>query len=173
MENIYREEKKKSLTEELDEIRKSLDEIKGKKKEKKPWTFKIPWKAKVSKKKLKENYATIMKIDENRNVKFMKEPIDEQTMIVDGIPRIAVGKYVLSYKNKPLIIQPSWSVTPFSPDDDYKKSLFDNSNSAGYKLLMNAMKKNVYAEKKKSTGWAMIIGALALVGIVVYAIVGK
>ena len=155
------------LQNELREIKELLKEEKTKPKSKK---FRLPWSAKVGANKAKKNWITIMKVYENGQVTFDREQIEDQTVMVDGIPRLAASGYTLRYKKNPLIIIPSWSVEPFSPQEHYKNSLLNGSNSAGYKLLLNAMKKAGVETKKKMGGWGMWIAGLALLAVIGYAL---
>jgi len=155
----------------MDRIEEKLDEIiegGGKKKIKK---FNIPIKARLGARRLKDNYAIVIKINENNQLDFIKEKIIEQTIMVDSIPRLASGKYVMNYKNKPVIIVPSWSVKPFSPSESYQESLKDGSNAAGYRLLMNRMQGEAIKLGKKIGGWGIGIGGIIIAGIVAYSLI--
>ena len=161
------ESKEPSLKDVLIKLADNMDEKKKKKKEPK---FFLPFSAKINNFKLKNNYATIMKINENGHIKFTREQIEDQTIMLDGVPRLVGGGDVLMYKGKPLIIQPSWSVTPFSHKEEAKKSLEDGSNTAGYRLLMAKMEQGQIETKKKfNIGWGWIIGLIAL-GVVAYVL---
>lgn len=152
-----------SLNSKMDEILNSKSKIKG---------FKLPSKAKISKSKVKKNWVTVCKINENKGVDFSREPIDNQTIVVDGIPRLATGEDVLNYKGKPMLILPSWSVKPFSPTDNFKKTMEDGSNTKGYALLLARMKAGAIDLKKKMNMW-LIVGLLAVAGIVLYMVLKK
>ena len=153
----------------LDRIEEKLDMI-VEEKENKPKKFNLPYKAKVGRKKLKDNYVIVIKINENKQLDFTKEKIVEQTVMIDNIPRLASGEYIMNYKNKPLIILPSWSVKPFSPSEAYKDSLTDGSNAAGYRLLLNRMQGEAIKLGKKIGGLGMGIGGLILLGIIAYSL---
>jgi hypothetical protein len=141
----------------------------------KPKKFKLPFKAKVSNGKAKKGYVGVLKINENGVITPSKEPIEEQTIMVDGVPRLANPDYVLKWKvgtkTLPIMILPSWSVKPFSPSEDFKRSLSDGSNTAGYKLLLNRMKLSTVEDKKKTLGkLGWIFGAI-VIGIIGYALI--
>lgn len=159
------EEENKGLKDEIRLLRKTIEsgEI-VEKKEKKPKPFKIPWKAKVGKTQSKKNYATVMNILENGDVNFTREQIDGQTIIVDGVPRLATGDVILRYKNKPLIVLPNWSVKPFSLADNYAEVEKQNMNIRGYKILLNKMKQEAISAKKK---FAMGVGMWIILGLVI------
>lgn len=152
------------LKEELIEIKKLLKESKETEKEKK---FKMPWSGKVSPSRASKGYVTVFKVNENGFLDIKKERIEEQTIMVDGIPRLATPEYVLHWKKNPIIILPSWSVKPFSPEENQRKSLDEGTNTKGYPILLAKMK----SEAVKKTGefawwikWVVGIGLLAVIG---------
>ena len=157
------EEEKKPLKDLIEELYKEVKESKEKSKKKAFW---IPMSAKVGKNKAKKGWATIMLIKENRNIDFVKQPIDEQTVSVDGIPRIATPEETLYYKGKPFIILPSWSIKPFSPTDNYQGSIAANYAAQGFKLSANRLEKGAIENKKKISGWLIfgILAGLAVLG---------
>lgn len=152
----------------LNEIAESIPKKKVKKKVERE--FKIPFNAKVMGKKQKENFVTVMRINENGNVGFSKERIQDQTIVIDDVPRIASGKYVMKYKRNPLIILPNWSVVPFSPSENYDKTMFEGANSNGYRLLMNRMQAEAIKLGRKIGGWGIGIGAAIVVGVIIFAL---
>jgi len=157
------------LTEQIEEMNKKLEEItEGKKKKEKEKTFKFPFGKKVGKSQAKKNYVTIIGITENGALSFKKEQIKQQTTMVDGVPRLAQNEHVLFHKGRPCIIQPSWSVEPFSPKQHFAESLLNGSNVVGYPLLLHRMKTSAAdGNKKKVSGMVGII-----IGGIVLAIIG-
>jgi len=152
------------LKDELREIKELLREREEPKKQKK---FKMPRKGKVSPKKASKGFVTIMKINENGYIDFSKEQIKEQTVMVDGVPRLTTPEYVLHWKKNPVVILPSWSVKPYSPEEQHDKSLIDGSNTRGYQILMAKMKSETISAKKSMGGalkWIIGIGLAALIG---------
>lgn len=162
------------LNERLEKIESQLSiENSGNKIKNKKW--RLTFKAKAGKNKAKKGYVGILKINENGTIEPIKQKIEEQTTLIDGVPRLATASYVLRWvqgrKSFPVIIQPSWSVLPFSPKENHEKSLIDGSNSAGYKLLLNRMKSTAVETKKQMGGMLKWIIGLGLAGIIIYAIV--
>jgi len=159
------------LKEELKEIKDLIQDDKERKRHRK---FRLPIGARVGKNKASKGYVGIWKINENGFITASKQPIQEQTTMVDGVPRLATPEYVLKFKKGfrtyPLIIQPSWSVEPFSPIKNYEQSMLNGSNTKGYKLLMNRMKTEIVSAKKQVGGIIKWIIGLGLVGIILYAI---
>lgn len=129
--------------------------------------FRLPFGKKVGVSQKKKNYITIMKINENGNIDFQKRQIKEQTFIEDGIPRLGTPDYVLRWKKNPMIIIPSWSVKPYSPEEKHKQSLEDGSNTKGYKILMAKMASETIKPTKQMGGmvkWILGLGLLAIIG---------
>jgi len=154
-----------------DEIKELKEIIQEKSKDKpKEKVFRLPFGSKVGKLQKKKNYVTLQRINENGQIAFKKVQIDEQTFMDEGIPRLAAAGYVTYWKNNPMIILPSWSVEPFSPLENYNRSLITGTNSAGYRLLMNRMKNEQIKPKVNMGGWMKwIIGAI-VIGIIIYAV---
>jgi hypothetical protein len=157
----------KSIKDLLIEMNEKIEE-KGKREK----GFKLPWKGKVSKSKVKKGWATYMVIRDNRNIEFTKKPIEEQTVVIDGTPRIATADDTLFYKGKPFYVQPSWSVKPFSPTENYNQTIKEGYASQGYKLLMNRMKNEQLTTKKSFGGIGIFLIIVAIIAIGYFVIKG-
>ena len=159
-----------NLQDELKDIKEALlrlGEEKDKVKEKK-WRF--PFGKKVGKGQKKKNFVTVLTINENGIYLFNKYQIEDQTIMHDMIPRLATSGHVLwDSKGNPLVILPSWSVEPFSPNQHYENSLVNGSNSTGYRILMAKMLKENVNAKKQISGIVKWIVGLGLVAIIIYA----
>lgn len=167
---MIEEEIQKKPKGKIERIEEKLDTILDSEKKKKNKPFRLPYKARVGKMKLKQNYVTVIRLGGNANLDFDKEQIVDQTIMVRDIPRIASGEYLWSYKNKPAIVIFEDSVKPISPAELAKKSLEDGSNTAGYRLLMNRMQVEAIKLGKKIGGLGIGIGALILGGIIAYSL---
>jgi len=151
------------LNERIRKIEKVIDE-QNQKKEKK---FRLPFGKKVGKAQKKKNYITIMKINENGVVNFRKTQISNQTFMEEGIPRMGTADYMLQWKKNPLVILPSWSLKPFSPKEEFEKSLSDGSNTKGYKILLDRMYSEQTKQKKEMGSlikWLLGLGFIAIIG---------
>jgi len=126
--------------------------------------FKIPMKARVNKKKLKEGYVTIVEIGENKNVSFTKEPIVDSTIKLKDTFHTLTSDDIFFYKGKPLIIQAKGRINPYNPLDGPNETY-------GQKYIMARMEGDKLITKK-SIGWGMGIGAIVILGIIAYAILG-
>lgn len=167
---MTKEKSSKGLLEEIRELKEIID-TKEKKKERKPKIFKIPAKGKISTPKIKKNWVTIIEIGENRNLNFTKQQIQDQTVMIDGVPRLATADNILVYKNKPVLIIPRYSVKPLSPSDNLFLHIPENwkdieqkgLNIKGYKVLMDRMKRDALLTKKPIPAWVWLLGIAALI----------
>lgn len=149
------------IKETLDEINQKLEE----KDEKKP-KFRMPWKAKIGKVKMKKGYATILTIKENNVVDFIREPIK------DSVVRLQEGndvsfhavdsEDVLTYKGKPFMIIPKIKKNPYNPAKG-------DNETYGHKYILARMESEKLTLKGKM-GWGLSIGILVIIGIVVYSV---
>ena len=64
---------------------------------------------------------------------------------------------------------PSWSNKPYSPSEQYQKSLDDGSNIKGYKILLAAMQEEALGKKKQMGNIVKIVLGLGLAVIIGYA----
>ena len=91
----------------LNEIRRGQQGLEAEKKVK---SWRVPWKARVSGKRAQKGWATIQIIHDNGDQDFIKAPIKDGLVDVEGFPRIATAQYKVSYKGKPWYIIPAWSM---------------------------------------------------------------
>lgn len=162
--DMDRDYTRKPLREEIDELKQLVIEQQAEKTEKK---FKLPGKARVSKSKAKNNYVTVCFINENREVVFKRVQIKEGTFIHDDTPYLATTDYMLTYKSKPFLIVPAWSIKPFSPEQNYDQATREKNTTVGYRLLLNTMKNEMVSTKKK-INIAVILIILGIIGAVAY-----
>lgn len=163
------------LNERLEKIEQLL-QPKDKEKEK---GFKIPFFKRVRPKQARKGYVTVFQINENGFINAKKEIILEQTVMIDGVPRLATPEYILHFKKNPILILPTYSVKPLSPNDLFKpfditksqeQSLKDGSNVVGYKILMARMKSETVNPKKSMGGMFKWVIGLAVAAIIGYAL---
>lgn len=121
---------------------------------------------KLSKAQQKKGFVNYLFINENKNLEMLKVPVDEMTTFLDKTPRLAQPDSILFYKGSPTIIQPAWSIRPFSPIDNYQKTKDDGELSIGFKLLANRAELGEVKSKKRLSGGAIfaIIVVLIVVG---------
>jgi hypothetical protein len=157
----------------IEEIRELKDEVKTIKDSNvdKPKKFKIPFTKRVGGGKAKKNYITIIKVNENGSAEFLREKIENQTVMIDKVPRIATPEYLIHHKRNPIMVIPSYSVQPISWKQNHQESLINGSNKVGYQLLLEKMKlSTVDTGKKKLGGIIPWILGLGVLGFIVYAL---
>lgn len=165
-ENLGSSNKGKDRLDRIEEKLDMLTEEKVIKKDKTSWGG-IPWMARTSKKQAQEGYVSIMLVGDNRSIKWFKVKIDEQTAIVDGIPRVITADDIIFYKKNPTVIIPSWNTHAWNPSKDYEKAKTEGTTTQGIKLIINRMEKDVLASKLGMSPMTIIIG-LVILGAVCY-----
>lgn len=130
----------------------------------------FPWQTRLGRVKRRKGWIIGMLIHENRHVEFIRVPSTENTVMVDGAPRVIRPDDIIWFKKKPMVVLPSWSAKPFSPADNYSDTIKDKYLATGFKHLLNRMKTEMIPTKKKFNAWGMLIGivVLAVVGYLAY-----
>ena len=163
-------DEQKPLKDRISDMEKIIEELSKSSSSKK---FKIPFSAKLNKAKIKKNFITVLLIHENGNLQFLKTPIINGTIDIEGVPRIATADYTVFYKGKPFMILPSWSLKPFSPADNYEDTVQKDLTTAGRRLILERMKLDAIKPKKMGFGMiGWIILGIAVVGVGYYLIRG-
>lgn len=148
-----------NLKDSIEKIHKRLDEL-VEKKEVKKWN--LSWWKRLTGGQVKRNWVLVCYIQENKGISFIKVPIDEGVIMLNGIPHTINSDEIMIYKNKPFIIVPSWSIKPFSPAQNVKETNENGNNTLGWEFIMNYIKKT---EIKAAKGAGMIIWII--VGLIV------
>lgn len=151
------EEKQESISEKLDRITKQNEELISSKKEK---GWKLPFGKKPSKAQVKKGWTTVQIIRNNGNIDFTKAKIEDNTINIDGLPRVAIPDYILTYKNTPFIIIPEWSLKPFSPVENYADLEKQKNTTIGWRLIQAKMEKEAIKPAGKgfgSMGWIILV----------------
>ena len=156
------EQKQTSIRDEIQELKELVSDTSRKKKGKKIKSFRLPLKAKVNNAKLKKGYVTVVKMEDNFGVDFIREPIVDGTIKLDDTFH-AVEEYdIFNYKGKPLIFQPKSKLNPYNP-------LKGKHETYGQKYIMARMEGDKITNKKK-LGIGISIGALIIGAVIVYAL---
>lgn len=157
------EDKEPNLREKIDKIYERLgDEVGKKEKKEKKFKFKLG-KGKLSKKNVKDGYVTVMYIDNNFNVQFMKKQIEMNTVKIDNYHE-ATTEDILFFKNKPIIIVPEWNEKPFSARGNFQEAKINKTLTYGQKYILNRMKSDLIKPKNKISGATIVWIIIALVG---------
>ncbi len=146
------------MEEEKEGIGKRLENIEELLKTKKDKKFRLPMKAKVGKSKLKKGFITVVTLNENKEVSFVKKPIIDGTYALDeGYITIHAteSKDILTYKGKPLVIQAKTKLNPYNPYEGEHETY-------GQKYVIARMEGDkIHVKKSLGTiGW--IVGAIIL-----------
>lgn len=164
-------ENPKSIREEIRLLKEAIENTPEPKKKK--GEFKIPWSARVGTKSAKKNNVTVMTINENGTVNFIRTQIKDQVIHIEGLPRISTADMVLRYKKNPLVILPLWSMKPFSAQDNFNDVEKQKMNTKGYRLLMDIMKREAISTKKPfGMSWGLIIILLLVAAGAAYYFLG-
>ena len=148
------EKKELSLKEKVDLLYNTQPKIKKKR-------FKVPRKGRVSRSKMKKGFTTVMRIDDNGNVDFEKQKIQDSTYRLSTKDyHVAEKDDILSYKGKPFIIQPTKKLNPYNPLDG-------NNETYGQPYIMARMLGDTI--KVKTAGAK---GIIWIVGLIIAAYIG-
>lgn len=143
----------------LDLINEKLDKLSEEKKPEKK--FKLPLKARVNNRKLKEGYATIEVIGENKEIEFRKIPIVDGTIQINDTFHAVSGDAIFTYKGKPFIHQHKNSLNPIQ--------IPEKNQTYGQKYVMARMKSD-WIKAKKKIGWGMSAFGVGIALIIGYSI---
>lgn len=163
-------DKKESLRDRLGKIEDKLEEILPSENPKGFKKFKLPWRGRVSKKKVSRGWCGVIYIGHNKSVKFTKVPITDSVIELDGVPHNVLPHHILNYRNRmPLIIQTAWGQEPFNPEGNFKEVQEANMGSEGWRFIQAYLEAQAVKDKKKFGAGAIIFGILIVAGIAYYA----
>lgn len=154
-----KEEKELTLKEAIIKLAEANAKAEEKPKEKK---FKLPFSSRLRKGALKKGYVTVVYINDNKAVDFIKVPVSEGTTMIRDMPYLAMADHMLTYKGKPMIIVPAWNIEPFSPKQNMDEAEKEKTLNIGYRLILNKLKSEVISAKKKIS-WLLIGGAIVVI----------
>lgn len=162
-----------SLTESMNKILEKLDEHVKEDKAKNAsffskWMF---WKS-PTRFQLKKNWVFVIYLQNNKNIKTLKLPIDENVIIIDGKPHVIDAGNIFLYKRKPAIIIPEWSIKPFSAEESVSKTETEGNSTKGWEYIVNYMKKSMIKGKSGGGIIIYIILGLAVIGGLYYLLKG-
>ena len=127
--------------------------------------FRLPRKGKLSKSKLKKGYLIVMRIDDNGNVDFEKQRIQDSTYRLSTKDyHVTEKKDILSYKGKPLIIQPTKKLNPYNP-------LEGKNETYGQPYIMARMLGDTIKVKSANAKGIIWIIGIAIVAYIGYSII--
>lgn len=155
------EEEKGSLREEMKRLADNYEELSKKVKKKK---FKIPFGARVSKRKVKQDYVIVQILNENKNIEFQKKPIIDGTVRLKDTVHAVDDLDVFFYKKTPMIHIARKYLTSYNPMVEQKDPLSKSNTTYGQKYIMNRMLKDTIKEGAKRISGAVIF--FLIIGII-------
>lgn len=156
------------LTDRINNIEHSMEEIKealGKKKSKK---FGLYYKGIIGRRKLRAGYVIVRVKNENKAITFRKEPIIDSTIMLDDTFHAVDNECISTYKNKPYVEiekDKTWAIG--KPNSDSKEN-----QTKGQKYILARMQNEAIKPKKTlgaMGGWILL---LLIVGGVAYYFFG-
>lgn len=144
-----------------DQLKRLNDNLEGMKKEGKIKAIKPNKKLNTG--DLKKNAVMAVVVGENKEFKFEKLNIEDGTVTLNKVPRIATAEYLGTYKGRPAMIIPEWSCEPISFQKTYEQNARDKMLSVGYRLLANRIELGAIKAKKQIKGWIIFAGIIALI----------
>jgi len=160
-----------SLSQTLQNIDKKLKELTDKK-QIEEISFWNKWKfwENLTRGNIKRNWVQIIYIQDNKNLRILKAPIDENVIMIDNIPHTINAGDVFLHKRKPTIIVPSWSLKPLSPEQNLKDTKEAGNSTLGWEYVMNKMKKDMIKNVKNMGVMVWIIVGVIGIGGIYYLI---
>jgi len=135
---------------------------------KKSKKFKLPFGVRLgSKSKVRKNNVLVFSISSNGNVDIKFVPIINEMIYLPNhqLYHLASADYMLRYKKYPVIIQPEWSLIPFSPKDHLEKTEKNKEISLPQKVIINAVKLAQLKIKTPLGGKAILWVVIGIVAI--------
>lgn len=151
----------KGMLEYIKEIQKALQEKKVKEQ-------KIPWRARLGRRRIRQGWASVLYIKNNKSVDFLKAPIEDNTIKIGDLTHEATPDDILIYKGKPMLIIPEWREKPIRPwraKEDYEEADEQDGLTTTQRHIISKLEQGTLSAKKKisTTGWVMLgIGVIAL-----------
>jgi len=124
--------------------------------------FFIPFKARVSRKNMREGYVSVVTIEDNHNIDFRKEKIVNGIIKLDDTFHAIDSDDIFFYKGRPFIFQPKRKQNPYNP-------LSGDHETYGDKYILARMEGDRIVGKKKAIGWSIGIVGLIILGIIAYS----
>jgi len=137
-------------------------------KEKKIKKWRMPFRSFLSKRRVRKGWVSIIYLRSNGAANFMRAPIDENIVDINGTLHVVDPRYIISYKNKPIIILPEWSMYPLDLKEKYSETELQGLKSMGTRHVYNYMKRNLIKEKKPMRMGMMLFILVLIAGGVYY-----
>ncbi len=154
------EYKEQNMSQKIDKIMEAIESSNKKK-------MKLPRKARVNKRKIKQGYIGVLYIDENGNLRGDKVKVEGSAFREKSDVRYHAtdGREILLWEGKfPVVIQPTWKKNPLTIRNSEGKN-----ETYGQKYIMTMMLENAISLKKGGGMSILLIIALAVGGYLLYS----
>lgn len=141
------------LTDRINNMESSLEEIKealGKKKSKK---FRMFTKGLIGRRRLRAGYVIVVTINENGAMSFAKEPIVDATIKLGDTFHVVGKQNIFVYKNKPAVIIFKGKIWAFNPEVELNET-------RGQKYILARMQNEAIKPKRSigaMGGWILLL----------------
>ena len=150
------------LTDRMNNMESSLEEIKEALNKKKSKKFNLWYKGVIGKRKLKAGYVLVVSVGENGSFSFNKEPIVDSTIKLEDTFHVIGKENIFFYKNKPAVIIFKGKIQAFNPEKEINETM-------GQKYILARMQNEAIKPKKgigAMGGWILLL--LVAAGVAYY-----
>lgn len=141
------------LTDRMNNMEHSLEEIKEALNKKKPKKFNLWYKGILGKRRLKTGYVLVIEIGENGSISFKKEPIVDSTIKLEDTFHVVEKKNIFFYKNRPAVLIFKGTLYAFNPE-------LEKNETMGQKYILARMQNEAIKPKKgigAMGGWILLL----------------
>ena len=141
------------LTDRVNNMEHSLEEIKEALDKKKSKKFRLFSKGLLGRKKIRTGYVLVIQIGENGAISFRKEPIVDYTIKLEDTFHVVAKENIFIYKNKPAVIIWKGKIHAFNPDKEKNETM-------GQKYILARMQNEAIKPKKgigAMGGWILLL----------------
>lgn len=153
------------LTDRVNNMELSLEEIKEALSKKKSKKFRMFTKGILGRRKIRSGYVIVVSINENGAISFAKEPIIDSTIKLGDTFHVVGKQNVFIYKNKPAVIIFKGKIWAFNPEVELNET-------RGQKYILARMMNEALKPKNKLAGIGGWILILMIVGGIAYYFFG-
>lgn len=151
-------EDEKSITEYLKEIKAGIEDKKIKK-------VRIPFKAKVGRRRMRKNQCIVLYVGQNKNAELVRGTIEDLTVKVGDLIHTVTPDDIIMFRGKyPFVIIPEWNIKPvtfWKPKEDYEEAEKEGQLTTPQRHILSKLESGVIKAKKalKAGGWIILIVA--------------
>lgn len=157
------EKEEKSITQYLKEIKQGIEDNKIKQ-------VKVPWRAKVNRRRMRKNQCIVLYVGQNKNAELVRGTIEDLTVKVGDLIHTVTPDDIIMFRGKfPFVIIPEWNIKPvtfWQPKKDYEEAEEEGQLTTPQRHILSKLESGIIKAKKtlKAGGWIMlIVAAIAVV----------